>query len=169
MQKRRNIPTGTHGRRAQPPPFSFLCCHVQPALHPLNHLHRHGELEVGYCHTGTGVLLVEGRMFAYRPGSVALIAAEDFHFHHSAPGTTSDWTFLFVDPLRLLGPHDGDAASISAHDLRGPAFPHLLERAAHPQVSAIAALIADACRRHGARRDAEFAQEVRGLVLALLA
>jgi AraC-like DNA-binding protein len=153
-------------RREQPPAFSYLCCAVRPARHPLNHLHRHGELEIGYCHAGSGVLLVEGRMFHYGPGSVALIAAGDHHFHHSAPGTTSDWTFVFVDPPRLLG---ALTPALGAGDLRGARFPHLLEARLHPQLTGIARLLAESCRRDGARADSAFDQEVRGLVQALLA
>ncbi|HYE04528.1 MAG TPA: AraC family transcriptional regulator [Planctomycetota bacterium] len=148
------------------PPFAFFTCAVQPSRQPVTHLHRHGGVEIGFCHAGRGVLLVEGRVLPYAAPCVALIAAEDWHFHHSAPGTISDWTFAFVDPARLLAP--GDPGIAIAATLRGPRFPHVCGPD-QPALIAIGEALAELCRRRGVSRDDAFTAGARGLVSALIA
>ena len=66
-------------------------------------LHFHNCLEIGICHTDSGILAFEGgcRM-AYHAGDVTIIPRHVPHTTCSAKGTKSLWSYLFVDINSLL-------------------------------------------------------------------
>ena len=129
--------------------------------------HRHDVLEIGLCHAGHGQFVVGGKILRFAPGQVLAINDREPHRAWSDPGTRSRWTFIFVDPPRLLGAGRGeDAAALAIGDLGGPAFINLLDPEVQPLSCqlAFALGVALADPAEGGRRPL-----VRGLVLALLA
>ncbi len=71
------------------------------------HFHLHDALEIGWCHSGTGILIIEGTTHAFGPGDVTLIPPLVSHTGFGAAGP-SRWTFAFLDHRRLL-PASADA------------------------------------------------------------
>lgn len=70
---------------------------------PITFLHVHNYLEIGYCHGGGGIFMVGGKVLPFRAGDVSFIAAGEVHLARSAPGTTSQWSWIDLDPHLLLG------------------------------------------------------------------
>jgi AraC-like DNA-binding protein len=60
-------------------------------------LHFHNYMEIGYCHTGGGVLIIEDREYEYRDNMFSVIPANIPHTTNSVPGTKCFWEYLFVD------------------------------------------------------------------------
>jgi len=61
---------------------------------PITYLHAHNYLEIGYCHEGTGIFVVEGRVFPFVAGDISVIADPQMHLARSTQGTTSLWTWI---------------------------------------------------------------------------
>ena len=38
---------------------------------PITALHLHDHLEIGYCHSGSGVFVIENKLFSYRAGGIS--------------------------------------------------------------------------------------------------
>ncbi len=69
---------------------------------PSGVLHFHNSLEIGYCHKGSGNLEFQDRSCPFKAGDVTMIANGTPHTTYSTAGTTSLWSYLFVDPPALL-------------------------------------------------------------------
>ena len=86
--------------------------------------HLHDVLEIGWCRSGQGVFMVEDKAYAFKEGDVFVIGTSEAHFAYSPRGTPSQWSFLFVDPPRLLGPA-ADPALFDLAGCCGPRFENL--------------------------------------------
>jgi hypothetical protein len=69
---------------------------------PITFMHRHNCLEIGYCHSGAGIFVVEDKTLPYRAGDVSIISEAEMHQAWSIAGMRSEWTFVEVDPLALV-------------------------------------------------------------------
>lgn len=67
-------------------------------------LHYHDTIELGYVKEGSGTFLINGRLEPFRAGDVSVVFPGEIHISHSAPQTNSVWTYIALDPLRLLHP-----------------------------------------------------------------
>lgn len=67
-------------------------------------LHFHNCLEIGLCHSDSGVLEFQDTSYHFKAGDLTLIGSEMPHTTYSSPGTASRWSYLFVDPAQLLDP-----------------------------------------------------------------
>lgn len=67
-----------------------------------NRLHFHNCLEIGICHSDSGVLQVWEESLYYQSGNVTCIPQHIPHTTYSTPGTASLWSYLFVDLRELL-------------------------------------------------------------------
>lgn len=67
-------------------------------------LHFHNHMEIGICHTDSGVMGFRDGDRPFRAGDVTLIAAGTPHTTCSAPGTASKWSYIMVDPIQLIDP-----------------------------------------------------------------
>ncbi len=72
---------------------------------PVTQLHVHDGLELGYCTAGSGTFYVGNKILPFHAGDMTVITAHEYHRCHSTPGTTSQWVWFFLDPIRLLAPH----------------------------------------------------------------
>lgn len=79
-------------------------------------LHFHNCLEIGFCHTDSGVIEIESQHLKYKAGDITCIPRHLPHTTYSDPGTESLWSYIFVDPEELFGNlfHD------SSHSLESP-------------------------------------------------
>ncbi len=67
-------------------------------------LHFHNHMEIGVCHSDSGVVGFRDRDVPFKAGDVTVIAAGTPHTTCSAPGTASKWSYVMVDPIRLIDP-----------------------------------------------------------------
>lgn len=63
-------------------------------------MHFHNLLEIGYCHHGRGLLVLDDKEHVYEGGMVSAIPS---HFPHITVSEDVDsWEFLFLDPEELV-------------------------------------------------------------------
>lgn len=67
-------------------------------------LHFHNCLEIGLCHSDSGILEFQDTSYPVKAGDLTLIGSETPHTIYSSPGTASQWSYLFADPAQLLDP-----------------------------------------------------------------
>lgn len=65
-------------------------------------LHFHNCLEVGVCHSDSGIIEFYGAPRHFHAGDVTCIARNVPHTTYSSPGEASLWTYLFFSPQELL-------------------------------------------------------------------
>ena len=136
--------------------------HYRQPAHRITWLHRHDCLELGYCHAGSGVFVVEDKIQPFAAGAVAVISEREMHLATSAPGTTSRWTFIALDPARLLPA--ADPALVDASRISGPAFANLVAAAEDPDLAELLrGLVSELDTAGPAHRDA-----VRAMVWRIL-
>lgn len=132
---------------------------------PIRRLHVHECLEVGLCHAGSGLFVVGGKVLPFRAGDVSIITEHEPHFARSSPGTRSDWTWLWFDPVTLLaGGPPVTARFLSSQPISGAGFRNLFALAdpGSPKVM-VEELIGEL-----SRREAGWEMAARGLIVALL-
>lgn len=71
---------------------------------PSKRLHFHNCLEIGMCHEGSGTLMFYDEPFAFHTGDITCISRNVPHTTYSDEGTASLWSYLYTDPIALLGP-----------------------------------------------------------------
>jgi len=131
---------------------------------PITRLHIHNCLELGYCHSGSGIFVVEEKVFNYRQGDVAVINDRELHLSQSTKGTVSEWSFIMIDPVRLLGPRMDDPLTLSTASLCGKQFSNILPGERHPD---IAALVKELGAELAGKRPG-YRSVVRGLMWAIM-
>ena len=127
--------------------------------------HVHNVLEIGYCHHGAGILSIAKKILPFRAGDVVIIGPAEPHLASNRAGVVSTWSWVFLDPLRLLAPL---AAATNLPDIRrfqGTAFHNVFRAAHHAQIHSLVLAIFDELRN----RRANYPWAVRGLTVALLA
>lgn len=70
---------------------------------PSNRLHFHNCLEIGFCHSDSGLLSFEGEAVPFCAGDIFLIPRHVPHTTCSSSGCRSLWSYLFVDFDALVG------------------------------------------------------------------
>ena len=75
--------------------------HISPI--PGKHLHFHNCLEIGLCHSDGGTMIFDRQKVHFTAGDVTCIARNVPHTTWSDPGNGSLWSYLFLDPVALLG------------------------------------------------------------------
>ncbi len=70
---------------------------------PSNRLHFHNCLEIGFCHSDSGLLSFEGEAIPFCAGDIFLIPRHVPHTTCSSAGCRSRWSYLFVDFDALAG------------------------------------------------------------------
>ncbi len=127
-------------------------------------LHKHNYLELGFCHSGSGVFVVEDKILPYTTGDVVIITSKEIHLAQSRKGTTSRWTWVNVDPVAICAGISGiDVSGIQ--NLRGSGFYNILEPASRDLVSGmLVQVIGEFRNKAGPNRIV-----VKHLLIALLA
>lgn len=103
---------------------------------PIVQLHVHDSLEIGLCHSGSGIFIVGDRVFSYGAGDVVVIRGHVPHECRNRAGHPIHHTFMWMDPARLVGPVTEEADLLRAGRLGGSEFPNILPRAQHPRIAA---------------------------------
>lgn len=69
---------------------------------PSGRLHFHNCLEIGICHSDSGVLEVLGKPLHFKAGDVTVIPKNVPHTTYSTRGTESHWSYIYVDTRELF-------------------------------------------------------------------
>lgn len=69
---------------------------------PSGRLHFHNCLEIGVCHSDSGILNLCGNPLTFKEGDVTCIPRNIPHTTYSSKGTESHWSYLFLDPEELF-------------------------------------------------------------------
>lgn len=69
---------------------------------PIYHLQRHNCMEIGYCHSGHAVYIVEGQILELAAGDLTFIPPDVAHFGSSANAQPSLWSWIFADVSALV-------------------------------------------------------------------
>ena len=146
------------------PAFPFHVCDYTHKRRDRGPFHVHDVLEIGLCHSGDGVYMVEDKVYSFRAGDIYVISSLEAHFAHPPCGTPSDWTFVFVDPVRLLGAA-ADPALLDLSTCCGSRFDNRFRPETTPGLcAAVRELIGEFRARGPHFRDAIHANVIRVLV-----
>lgn len=85
---------------------------------PSKNLHFHNCLEIGLCHEGEGTLIIQQNSCHFHAGDITFIARNIPHTTFSKPGTSSRWTYLFLDPSELLDSLTAGYANLTSSLIR---------------------------------------------------
>jgi len=113
---------------------------------PITFLHFHECLELGYCYSGSGVFVVGEKILPFQAGDVSFINRNEVHLARSAPGTSSEWTWIYLDPVRLVGAAGTDLHFLDPTPLAGPAFDNMLSARKHPAINRVVLDMVDELR-----------------------
>lgn len=109
---------------------------------PVTFLHIHNCSEVGYCHEGSGVFIVGGKVLAYNEGDVIVITSEEAHIARSTAGTQSNWSFLLIHMDCLLQKVLLNVPD-TLHSKVGWGTSNILSAKHYPKIARIARLMID--------------------------
>ncbi len=137
----------------------------QQADKPISYLHAHDCLELGYCHEGAGVFMVGRKLLPYKTGDVSVINHKEAHLARSAEGTTSVWSWILVDPPRMVGPTAPEVELLDPSMLCGESFKNIIEPSDDARLAPLVHLIVQELERGGAGHRLA----VRGLVMSVMA
>lgn len=104
---------------------------------PITYLHTHECLELGYCYSGSGVFVVGDKVLPFSAGDVSFINHTEPHLARSAPGTSSHWRWIYVDPMQLVNLPAVDLERLDPTPLAGPDFANILTAQASPHAARI--------------------------------
>jgi AraC-like DNA-binding protein len=131
---------------------------------PITRLHLHDCLELGYCYSGSGIFVIEDKVFPFRGGDVSVINDQEMHLAQSAKGTVSEWTFIMIDPARLLGPHVEEPELLSIGPISGRDFRNILPGTEHTHLARLARELIQEIRE----KKPGYRSAVRALVWAIM-
>jgi len=103
---------------------------------PIIQFHVHDSLEIGYCHSGSGIFIVADKVFAYGAGDVVVIRGHVPHECRNLAGHPIRHTFMWMAPASLVGPVAQEGELLQAGRLGGPDFPNIMPRDRYPRIAA---------------------------------
>lgn len=147
------------------PVSQLYSCVLEPPERPNRYMHAHDALELGVCHEGSGMLIVEDRVFPFTAGDTCFVNDREMHMSFGVGDAPSRWTFLWLDPGALLAGLPDVADAVNTAALNGRDLPSILNPRDHPVIcGAIGQLINEVRDQHPGHRAA-----IRGLALLLMA
>lgn len=132
---------------------------------PILYLHHHDCVEIGYCHSGTGVFVIGSKIIPFTQGDIVIIAPGELHLAQSSKGTESVWTWIYCDPAAIVAPLTIDPALADFSVYCGNHFNNRISAEESRETTQIIYTITREC----AGRKLRYEDTVRGLFLALCA
>jgi AraC-like DNA-binding protein len=97
-------------------------------------MHQHKCLEVGYCYSGTGILMVEDRILSFSAGDISIVNHLEQHMSRAAQGSVSRWSYFWVDPPALLASIP-DSLKVTGQDIfAGAGFANVISPQDEPDM-----------------------------------
>jgi AraC-like DNA-binding protein len=104
---------------------------------PILSLEYHDVLELGFCQKGNGIFVVGHKIMPFSGGDISIISPGELHLAQSRRGTTSVWTFLFLDLEQLLLSHFPEMAGFDIHTYSGEDFRNIISPEEHGELTQI--------------------------------
>lgn len=123
-------------------PFYFNPSWVFDA-NPIDMMHSHNVLEIGYCHSGKGIFAVDRRILPYQSGDISIVPPNDMHFARSLDDEGSEWSFMFLDITDMMTPRFEVWWTFDVNAYSGKTFSNVLTPERHPKVCSIVRSIVD--------------------------
>ena len=131
---------------------------------PITWLHVHDCVEIGFCHEGAGIFVIGSKVLPFRAGDVSVITPAELHLAQSVPGTRSRWTWIYVDPFRLLRALGKDDAVTDLSALMGRRFRNIISPGRDSFIGTLAGELVTELRES----PRGYRTSVRGLVSSLM-
>jgi len=98
-------------------------------------LHFHNCLEIGLCHTNSGIIEIHDQQLRYKAGDVTCIPRYIPHTTYSDKDTESLWSYIFVDPKELFG----NLFCFTTHKLESPTldihnYQFIMSKESYPKI-----------------------------------
>jgi AraC family transcriptional regulator, activator of mtrCDE len=100
---------------------------------PVSSLQYHDVLEIGYCHDGNGVFMVDRKILPYHKGDVSVIAPNEMHIARSLNGTKSLWSFVFVDINDFVYTRFPELGAFDISVFSGQSFQNIIDNSGSPE------------------------------------
>lgn len=103
---------------------------------PSGRLHFHNCLEIGICHSDSGIMEFYGEKQHFQAGDVTVIPRNVPHTTYSSQGTESRWSYLFLNPQEMfknLLPATWKNFDLSTYSFKG--YRHILSREDYPRIN----------------------------------
>ena len=127
--------------------------------------HIHDCLELGWCHRGSGVFLVDNKILKFKQGDAVFINSREVHIMYSTPGGETAWSFINLNQEELLSAFvTGQERWSDVSGYCGPGFHNIIDGECHPELTRVIREIIE-CRN---REESDYRSEVRALVWLLL-
>ncbi|MCE0496776.1 MAG: AraC family transcriptional regulator [Methylacidiphilales bacterium] len=131
---------------------------------PITWLHGHNCLELGYCYDGAGTFVIGSKVLSFRTGDVSVITPAEVHLAQSVPGTSSRWTWIYLDPSRLVRLVGSESSLLATGGLTGARFRNLVSAQRDPFLGPLVRELAAELNK----KNRGYQVVVRGLVASLM-
>lgn len=127
-------------------------------------LHFHNCLEIGICHSDSGIMEFEGHSVSFKAGDVTCVPRYLPHTTYSSPNAASLWSYIFFSPEELFknlfrSSDNNFERPMSAMKISN----YILSKEKYPKVYALATAIADELNE----QNPYHRESVQGLLLSL--
>ena len=127
-------------------------------------LHFHNCLEIGICHTDSGIMEFEGDSVTFKAGDVTCVPRYLPHTTYSSPNTASLWSYIFFSPEELFK----NMFRSSDNDLESPTSKikisdYILNKEKYPKIYMLTTTIVDELKQ----QNPFYRESVQSLLLSL--
>lgn len=139
--------------------------YVEPESHSVNTMIVSRVLEIGYCHSGSGILVVEDRVIPFGAGCISVVGNQAIRMTRSHTGSPSFWSWVWIDHHRLLAGMPDDMEMLAQNPFSSPDFPYVFTPLKHrPLCQAVRRIVVELNQRAFGHRVV-----VKGLACAFMA
>ena len=111
--------------------------YMDPHASPIRRITRHDALEIGYCHSSSGILLVEDRVEPFRAGDICIMTEQEMHISRSAAGELSYWSYFWMDPALVLAGMPEALSSVKLDSLSRVDLPSIHSPREQPELCCV--------------------------------
>ncbi len=136
-----------------------------PRSTPLNYLHYHNCLEIGYCYEGNGLFFIDDMIVPFSSGDASIIARDQIHIAQSSQDQPGKWRFVHLDTEQLISEFGINCIKIISSAMQSvKAVNNILTAKQYPHINKLVAEII----QETVNQEEEYLSVVKGLMLALL-
>lgn len=114
-----------------------------PSSNPINNIHFHDSIEIGYCYEGNGIFYVDGKLFSFSTGDVSLILKSQLHIAQSDRTHISKWRFIQIVPELLLADLSKEALNNISSIWANTELPNVFTFSLYPRICQLVLAIID--------------------------
>ncbi|OMD88361.1 AraC family transcriptional regulator [Paenibacillus odorifer] len=128
------------------------------------HLHFHNHLEIGICHSDSGIMEIKGESVPFKAGDVTFIPRYLPHTTYSSPNEASLWSYIFFSPEDLFQQSFKSAYSNFEPNLWAiKGINCILNKEEHPKVYTLATSVVEELKQ----KNPYYQESAYGLLLSL--